>query len=82
MGDVLEKFLVDYLAWPMGERKGQGFHSDVLGGTGGSSWLDTPLGWIFQKSEQVGGWQQGCGGGKKPPTSLTERIFAFPVSRC
>ena len=82
MGDALWKFLLDCLAQLMGERKEQGFHLDVLGGTGDSSWLETPLGWIFQKSERVGGWQQGCGGGKKPLTSLTERIFAFPVSRC
>lgn len=60
--------------------KGQRLHVDVLAGTGDSSWLAPPLGWIIWKSEQVGEWQQGHGGEKKPPTSSTKRVFVFPMN--
>ena len=63
------------------EGKEQRFHSDVPPGTGDSFWLKPPLGWIFQKSEQVGRWQQGEGCREETSTAFGKRTLVFPVNR-
>ena len=63
------------------EGKEQRFHSDVPPGTGDSFWLKPPLGWIFQKSEQVGRRQQGEGCREETSTAFGKRALVFPVNR-
>lgn len=72
------RFLLDCPAQFLKEGKKQKFHLDVPSGTGDSSWRKPLLEWIFQKLEQAGRWQEGCGGSKET-SSITKRIFIFPM---
>lgn len=64
-------------------REGEGgrrLHSNVPFGSGASSWLQPPLGWMFQKSESC--WVKARGRRKKRnSTSFAKRPFAFPMNR-